>query len=127
MLTIAKRFQFHAAHSLPHHTGACKNLHGHTYELEVEICRMGTCPTWTSGPEQGMVADFGVLKGIVNETVINRFDHVHLNGLFNNPTAEEMIEYIWSSLNVKLSKQFIQLQSLRLWETDTSYAKRTRD
>jgi len=125
MLTIAKRFEFHAAHSLPNHKGKCQNLHGHTYVLEVEVAELPL--KIHKEEEQGMVMDFGRLKEIVNTNVIDKLDHSNLNEHYLNPTAEVMVNSIWLDLVNKLSAEDIQLQSLRLWETNTSYAKRTRN
>jgi len=127
MLTIAKRFQFHAAHHLPYHKGKCKNVHGHTYELEVEVCK--SPGAFSTGPveETGMIIDFGELKKIVNYEVVDRFDHQNLNKFFDNPTAEVMVSDIWLNLGKALKDRDIELVTLRLWETDTSYARRTRE
>ena len=37
MFKIAKEFSFDMAHMLDGHDGKCKNLHGHTYKLQVEV------------------------------------------------------------------------------------------
>ena len=37
MFKIAKEFNFDMAHMLDGHDGKCKNLHGHTYKLQVEV------------------------------------------------------------------------------------------
>jgi 6-pyruvoyltetrahydropterin/6-carboxytetrahydropterin synthase len=34
---IRKRFRFESSHVLPHHTGKCARLHGHSYRLEVTV------------------------------------------------------------------------------------------
>ena len=39
MFKIAKEFNFDMAHMLDGHDGKCKNLHGHTYKLQVECSR----------------------------------------------------------------------------------------
>ena len=58
--SITKRFTFEAAHSIPHHTGKCKNLHGHSYILEITV----TGPIQESGPEMGMVMDFTEISNV---------------------------------------------------------------
>ena len=54
MLKIAKEFSFDIAHMLDGHDGKCKNLHGHTYRLQVEVGG----PLHASGPKAGMVMDY---------------------------------------------------------------------
>lgn len=133
MLTISKKFTFHAAHQLyqgdlskeeNHSTyGKCANLHGHTYELQVTV----------SGPvnQNGMLIDFGELKTIVHNEVLSRYEHSFLNDLaeFKNrvPTVEHIISSIFSLLSPPLNKRGIQLASLTLYETPTSWATLTSD
>ena len=114
MITITKIFEFAAAHHLPNHKGLCKNIHGHTYVLEIEIAS----EIQKDGPATGMIMDFGDLKRIVNEEIINKLDHSYLNDLFENPTAEMMVD--WMS---RVLKNKLELYRLRLYETPTSFAE----
>ena len=66
--------------------------------------------------------DFTDLKALVNEKVIDRFDHNYLNRTFSNPTAEIMAESIFMVLKSCLPEN-VFLVSVRLWETRTSYAE----
>ena len=61
-MLITKEFTFDAAHKLDWHQGKCKNLHGHTYKLQVTV--VGELN------KNGIVIDFGDLKNIVNNKVI---------------------------------------------------------
>jgi len=70
MLTVSKECRFAAAHVLTNHAGLCKNLHGHTYRLVVEVAESET-PT-------DMVMDFKDLKQILREVIVERFDHAFL-------------------------------------------------
>lgn len=118
-VSITKKFEFEAAHKLPDHPGKCKNLHGHSYRLEVTVSS-------DKLNDQGMVMDFGDLKVIVNEHVINTLDHTYLNDFFPNPTAEIMTEWIWLTLDVfitEIEKRRVQLKCIRLYETSNSYAE----
>ncbi|MBN1325762.1 6-carboxytetrahydropterin synthase QueD [Candidatus Falkowbacteria bacterium] len=113
---ITKVFTFDAAHHLPNYQGKCKNLHGHTYKLEVTL----------SGELErtsGMLIDFAKLKKIVKEDVLKEMDHAYLNDILKNPTAENLINLIWKKLDLNISKQKkdIFLYELKLWETPTSY------
>ena len=121
MITITKIFRFEASHSLPKHKGKCKNLHGHSYKLEVTVGSKQL-------NEKDMVMDFGDLKKIVNKEIIDKLDHQHLNQFYDNPTAENMVIDFFNKINDGLfGFNFVFLDSIRLWETDTCHAdwKRT--
>ncbi|MDD5053500.1 MAG: 6-carboxytetrahydropterin synthase QueD [Sulfuricurvum sp.] len=121
MISICRQFRFEAAHHLPHHKGKCRNIHGHSYRLEIEI----TGPIVEEGPSQGMVLDFGDLKEIVERIVLEDIDHQDLNNIWQNPTAETMVEAIASCLQSSLSEisGSIIVMRVRLWETINSYAE----
>lgn len=123
MITITRTFSFEAAHQLPFHGGACKNLHGHTYHGHVTICRIDGLIY----PETGMVMDFKVLDDIMEKTFIEKFDHSFLNKHFDNPTAEVMVDWIFNELVDKLTKSPFVVQCVRLYETDNSYAEKTNE
>lgn len=103
-LTIGKRFTFEAAHFLPKHPGACAQLHGHTYTIEVEV-------TGEPAPETGMIIDFYDLKNIV-QTVISPLDHDLLNNLFAfRTTVENLCQQIAYELFQKIQKPLsVQIQ-----------------
>lgn len=103
-MNICSEFYFDAAHLLPNYDGRCANLHGHTYKLEVVVSG--------SVGKNGMVIDFGDLKKIVNKTVIDKLDHTNLNDMFDNPTAENIVVWIFDSVFKELSG----LVSVKLWE-----------
>jgi len=122
-------FSFAAAHHLPGHTGDCKNLHGHNYKLEVEL-------RGQIDPDTGMLADFGLIKILVKDLVLNRLDHQCLNELEltidgyrfpkENPTAENMV--LWMANVIDISWSFhCRLSRIRLWETDNCYVEWERD
>lgn len=123
---ITKRFSFEAAHHLPNYKGACHNLHGHSYKVEVTIG--GTI--YEKGEKKGMILDFKDLKEII-KSEIGRYDHKNLNDYFENPTAEVMAVIMFKDIKRKLgelsggkndSEELIFLKRLRLWETEDSYA-----
>tara|TARA_Y100000310_G_C20653788_1_gene800890 strand:- start:600 stop:944 length:345 start_codon:yes stop_codon:yes gene_type:complete len=109
-MIIGKTFSFDAAHKLEWHNGKCKDLHGHTYKFEVlikgEVNRAG------------IVIDFGDLKEIVKDEVLEFLDHKYLNDIIENPTAEEIVVWIWGKLKEKLEG----LYEIKLWETESSFA-----
>lgn len=72
---VSKTVTFDAAHRLPFHKGLCKNLHGHTYKLEVffELTPYGQSQKEANKEE--FVVDFGEMKEIINKAVVSRLDH----------------------------------------------------
>ena len=122
MLSVTKRFEFSAAHHLLNHGGRCKNPHGHNFSLEVEV---SGSKMW-EGQEKGMIIDFGKLKKIVNEYIIDVLDHTYLNDKYENPTAEEMVEDIAWTLLHKISDIRYGVVRVRLYETPDSYAEWTK-
>lgn len=95
-MRIRRRFDFEAAHLLPNHPGKCRRLHGHSYELVVTVER-------EVDPVTGLGIDFADLKRTVRERVVDRLDHVYVNDLVENPTAENMAVWIWKELAAGLS------------------------
>lgn len=121
MTTVTKIFMFEASHHLPHYVGACHNLHGHSYKLEVTV--QGDIVTDKSNPKCGMIIDFKDLKEIVKKVAVDKYDHSYLNDFFENPTAEIMVEKIGKDLIYELLPHNLYLVSCKLWETTTSYAQ----
>lgn len=68
-MKIAKTFDWEMGHRLPFHKGKCKNLHGHSYKLRLEI--------EGEPDEQGMLIDFYDVKKIVNP-IIENLDHAFM-------------------------------------------------
>jgi 6-pyruvoyltetrahydropterin/6-carboxytetrahydropterin synthase len=106
---IRKSFTFEAAHVLPHHPGKCARLHGHSYRLDVAL----EGPLQTEGPAAGMIQDFDLISRVVKEAVDGELDHRSLNEIIENPTAENIVVWIWRRLEPALP----QLTELTLWET----------
>ncbi|NOY50039.1 MAG: 6-carboxytetrahydropterin synthase [Chlorobi bacterium] len=139
-IRITKEFKFEMAHALPGYDGLCKNIHGHSYELLVSV---GGIPIAdSSNPKYGMVMDFGDLKKIVRETIVDKFDHSlvlrndypddFIEKLKENyeriilldyqPTSELMISDFAGRIKGKLPEG-IDLKYVMLRETVTSYAE----
>lgn len=110
-VSITKKFTFGASHQLPgDQYGECQHLHGHTYHLEVEI----------EGKlnRSGWIMNFSDLKKIVQEEIIDRFDHAHLNEFFDVPTAENIAVWIFRKLSERMD-----VTQVVLYETPTSFAR----
>jgi len=110
LLTVSKTFRFEAAHKLIGYDGDCANLHGHSYVLEIQV--KGVVD------EQGFVMDFKELKHFVQTKVIDLLDHVYLNDIIKNPTAENIVIWI-----VRKLQQDLMIYKVRLWETVDSYCE----
>jgi 6-pyruvoyltetrahydropterin/6-carboxytetrahydropterin synthase len=106
-------FTFEAAHRLAWHPGKCRNLHGHSYRLDVSV----------EGPldANGVVLDFDTLDGVVRTQVVDQWDHRNLNDVLDNPTAELLAHRAWELL----SDAGLRLAGLRLWETSDSWVDLT--
>jgi len=115
-MIIAKQFEFESAHQLPDVEcyGACRNLHGHTYKLTVEV--EGEVNSY------GWVINFKDLKKVITDNVISKYDHAFLNDFFIVSTAERMLLKIQKDITEPLEKLGVKLYSLKLYETSNSYA-----
>ena len=140
MFYLTKKFHFEAAHALVGYDGKCRNIHGHSYELQVTVKGM---PVDEPGnPKNGMVIDFHDLKRIVNEEVVERLDHSFIIGtnmpedfvesakrnfdkivcVNYQPTTENMLADFAERIKGRLP-QNVELHSVRLQETRDSYAE----
>jgi len=117
--SITKQFKFEAAHSLPNHDGKCKNLHGHSYLLEVTV----SGPIVTDGPQEGMVMDFAKLSEIVDREIINQWDHQFLNDLLPFSTTAE---HLANECFTRLEKAGLPISAIKLWETAKSFVEVTK-
>jgi 6-pyruvoyltetrahydropterin/6-carboxytetrahydropterin synthase len=139
-IRVTGEFSFEMAHSLWNYDGPCKNIHGHSYKLYVTV--IGEPLVDKSNPKNGMVIDFYELKKIIDENVIDYFDHSllisseadkpqlkEIRKIFDKfyivdyqPTCENLLERIVRIIIVKLPEK-INLFSVKLRETETSYAE----
>jgi 6-pyruvoyltetrahydropterin/6-carboxytetrahydropterin synthase len=140
-IRITKSFTFETGHALYGYDGKCKNVHGHSYKLYVTV--IGTPITDSNHVKYGMVIDFGDLKKIVREEIVDIFDHAtvfnqntphvelakelmdrghHVLLVNYQPTSENMVIDFAQKIQSRLPKN-IQLHSLKLQETETSFAE----
>ena len=139
-IRLTKKFKFEAAHVLRGYNGPCRNIHGHSYELHVTV--RGEPVEDSASPRQGMVIDFGDLKKIVCENIIDEFDHSLIISKLTaaefdsiqseafgkivvvdyQPTSEKMLIDFVGRIQ-SLLPQGVELFSMRLHETVTSYAE----
>ncbi|SHI82825.1 6-pyruvoyltetrahydropterin/6-carboxytetrahydropterin synthase [Mesonia phycicola] len=140
-IRITKQFNFETGHALYGYDGKCKNVHGHSYKLNVTV--IGQPINDANHVKFGMVIDFGDLKKIVKEEIVDKFDHATV---FNKntphlelakelqkrdhsvilvdyqPTSEMMVIDFAEKIKSRLPEN-IQLHSLKLQETETSFAE----
>lgn len=152
MLLITKKFEFECSHLLNNHKGACRNLHGHSYKLEVTIA--GEPIVDISHPAYGMLIDFKDLKRIVDIYIIDQFDHAYVYNsnigkcsashrvaevcelfdmkrvcMYNEPTCENMAKLFFTMLDDAFNKHQIfnfKLYKIKLYETAGSFAEYVR-
>lgn len=105
-MALEMDFHFAAAHRLPRHPGKCFNLHGHNYRLTVGV-------RGVPDSHSGILVDFDDLAIAVKAAVLDQCDHSNLNDFIENPTAENIVVWMWGRLQGKLPG----LSELRLWET----------
>jgi 6-pyruvoyltetrahydropterin/6-carboxytetrahydropterin synthase len=140
ILRLTRIFTFDMAHVLLNYHGKCKNIHGHTYKLEVTV--KGTPSNEETSPKKGMLIDFSDFKKLIEDCIVSHWDHalmIHqntdsflLNALRNNyekviivpfqPTTENMICEL-AFIIKKILPADLQLFSLRLYETEKSFAE----
>ena len=141
MIRLTKEFSFESAHALWGYDGKCREVHGHSYRLFVTI--KGEPIADQTDPKLGMVMDFGELKSIVAREITDRLDHSFvmrrtpeaealaesMQSSFTNvilvdyqPTCENMLSDFAARLKRALPER-VELFSLRLHETATSYAE----
>ncbi len=147
MLTrIAKDFRWEMAHRLPNHNGGCRNVHGHSYRMWVEL---------TGEPDdQGMVMDYFDLKKMV-DPLISEIDHAFLCDLSDTlivnflessglkavyvdfpTTAENLAKWFFdrlktlfnsvddgSSVDERSSMKHLSELRVRIQETERTYAE----
>ena len=134
MLTVTKSVKFDAAHVLTNHQGLCKNLHGHTYRVEVSV-------TQAPGDNADMVIDFKDLKKKCEEVILERYDHAFMYNSESQAESEiaavvmkhgmRAVAMPYRSTAENLARHFFGvlrehvagLNRVRVWETPDSSAE----
>lgn len=134
MITVLKTVKFDAAHVLTNHQGLCKNLHGHTYRVDVSVAQ-------AEGDTRDMVIDFKDLKRLATEVICDRFDHAFIYNTESEgereiaavverygmrtvaipfrSTAENLAKLFYGQLKERLPG----VASVKVWETADSCAE----
>ena len=129
MHIITKEVYFCYGHRLMHHSGKCKNLHGHSVKASISI-KSETLN------EQAMVCDFADVREAVENFIDVHLDHNFLlhkddpiipalianqerfMALDDHPTAEVLSKMIYRHLQ----QQGLTVDQVVLWETASAYA-----
>ena len=142
-MNIGKIIQWDMGHRVLNHRSVCKGLHGQRYKAE--ICVEGELVLESGASEEGMVIDFADIKKVALKFIQEELDHAfmvwdqdeELIEFFKKskghkpvivpftPTAENVATYIFQQLQDKFTDVFktgLRLQSVKLWETPSSYA-----
>ena len=101
---------FEAAHFIPNHKGACKNLHGHSYKIMIAVAGILD--------NEGILVDFGDIK-----TIVDRFDHSFLNDVFEFPSAENLARFL--ALKILRVKDTLLEVTVTVYETENCCASST--
>lgn len=138
IIHVTKEFRFEMAHALSNYDGKCHYIHGHSYLLKITVSGKPACDE--TNPKLGMVIDFGDLKMIVTDNILERFDHAlvlsskatlayelkyeyqKVEIVNYQPTCENMILHFVEILKPLLPKD-VSLYSLQLCETATTCAE----
>ena len=142
-IEITRRLEFDAGHRIPNHAGQCRHIHGHRYRLEVTV--KGKIISTPGTEDEGMLIDFGLIKKIGTELIVDKFDHAflvaesdvilinflstikdHKTVILNKiPTVENLAEYIFNIISPEINKQYnnkLRLTKVRLYETPNCWA-----
>lgn len=139
-IRVTKFYDFEMAHALWNYDGLCKNIHGHTYKLYITV--LGEPVNNINDQKNGMVIDFGDLKRIVKDEIVDRLDHsliifknspheklLELNEMYERhfvfdfqPTCENLVVWIVEKITPLLPKG-VELKKVKLYETASSSAE----
>lgn len=131
MVYVTRRAHFSAAHRLFNPTFSdqqnesifdkCNNVrgHGHNYTIEVTVAGI-------PDPTTGYVIDLKKLARLMDDLIIDKVDHKHLNfdveelrGII--PTAENIALIFWSLLQPRINEG--KLHSIKVFESDNNFVE----
>lgn len=137
-MKISKEFRWEMGHRLPFHKGLCKNVHGHSYKMVVEITGEIN--------ESGMIIDFYDLNRII-DPIIEKYDHAFLCWENDKDLKEFLIKHkmkrvfvsyhstvenICSDFQEKIASKMKRLKgnkikalSVKIFETPNSFAEKS--
>ncbi len=105
---------FDAAHALRGYEGACENLHGHTWKVQLFL-------KGDKLNKIGLLEDFKSIKQRLT-AALKPFDHKFINNVppfdKKNPTSENLAETLFRTLK----KEYKNLSKVTVWESATTNA-----
>lgn len=139
-IRVTKQFSFEMSHALLNYDGLCRNIHGHSYKLQVTL--IGEPVINNENPKNGMVIDFGDLKKLINKNIVDQLDHslminaaaphqnlLELGEMYERhhlvefqPTTENLVVYFAEKVK-EILPEHLELFSVRLYETSNSFAE----
>lgn len=132
MVRLSQMFEFSASHRLHNPSlsdvknrevfGKCNNPHGHGHNYVLRVTLRG------QPDANGLLIDIPLMERIVNERVIDRFDHRHLNievpeFADTNPSVENIAKVIYRLLQPAFADKQAELVSVTVWETPKTWAE----
>lgn len=136
-MKIAKEFRWEMGHRLPYHESKCRNIHGHSYKMLVEL--IGDID------KQGMVLDYYDVKEKIQPHVdeldhscmvksddakflkaVKELDSKHVIVDFHS-TAENICLYFLDKIKNSGLPDSIKHIKVRIYETETTYAEDETD
>ena len=129
MFTVVKVIRFCYGHRLLNYRGKCRDLHGHNGTVEIELAAKAL-------DRRGMVRDFTEIKREIQGWIDAHLDHKMIlckhdpvlpllrkmrepvYVIDDNPTAENLAKLIYAHTK----RLGFPVASVRLWETDSSFA-----
>lgn len=143
-VTVCKKFEIAYSHNLPHYEGKCRQVHGHTGIIEVELSGVRDAKVYP-----GMTVDFYDIKNHIG-TVVEKLDHQNLNEVLNKtpgfldylnvhsqgavgtdpmdngasfipPTSENIVW--WLHMMIKRAWPDAEIRRIRFWESPSSFAE----
>ncbi len=131
MVRLSQKFEFSASHRLHNPAlseaantqtyGKCNNPHGHGHNYELQVTIAG------QPDSKGVLIDVPAMERLVNETVIDRFDHKNLNQELPEfadtiPTVENIAKTIYGLLKPRFASGS-KLASVTVWETPKTWCE----
>jgi 6-pyruvoyltetrahydropterin/6-carboxytetrahydropterin synthase len=111
--TLKVRDRFSAAHFLRGYKGKCERVHGHTFQVEVEV-RASELDT------AGIGIDFTEIKKALAAALP---DHTLLNEVYPfNPSAENLARHLYGEL-----KKSYPVRAVTVWESEDASATYSED
>lgn len=118
MYEVSVDQEFASAHALRNYKGACENVHGHNWKVQVVI-------EGDTLDEAGMLIDFLDVKRMM-DVIVARLDHRFLNDVppfdVKNPSAENLAEYFFEEMSENLAGTTAHVKEVKIWETSIQAA-----